>query len=93
MEAECHRNKLLDWYSGKEKEDAKLSKEELIDNYVYRYQLYKRELSEKVTYSNMKQQYMEDFADYLPEKCTDEMFDQFFIENIGEQELEELKGK
>lgn len=93
LEAECHRNKLLDWYSGQEKEDAKLSKEELIDNYVYRYQLYKRELSEKVTYSNMKQQYMEDFADYLPEKCTDEMFDQFFIENIGEQELEELKGK
>lgn len=91
LERECERDRLLTWYSGEDNEDD-LSKSQLIDAYVYRYRFLKKALPEEVTYQKLKQRYTQDFADYLPEECTDEMFEQFFVENIGEEELEELKG-
>ncbi len=91
LERECEKNQLLTWYCEEDNEDVLLEKE-LIDTYVYRYHFLKKALPEEVTYHKLKQRYMQDFSNYLPEECTDEMFEKFFIENIGEQELEDLKG-
>ncbi|MDE6433307.1 MAG: hypothetical protein K2L07_03680 [Lachnospiraceae bacterium] len=89
---ECERDRLSEWYSGREDEISQ-SESEWIDTYIYRYNFLKEEDPEEVTYDKLKQMYMDGFAEYRPEECTDEMFDQFLIKCFGEEEFEKLKGE
>lgn len=93
LESECEKNNILSWYYGEEEDENTLSEIELVDIYKYRYYFLRKEAPEEITYNNLKQKYMREFAEYLSQECTDEMFDQFFIENFGEEELESLKGE
>lgn len=89
---ECERDRLSEWYSGREDEISQ-SESEWIDTYIYRYNFLKEEDPEEVTYDKLKQMYMDGFVEYRPEECTDEMFDQFLIKCFGEEEFEKLKGE
>jgi hypothetical protein len=92
LERECEKNNVWTWYYGEEENDeVSLTRQQAVDIFIYRYHFLKKEAPEEVTYSKLKDRYVREFSDYLQGECTDEMFEQFILENLGRQELESLK--
>jgi hypothetical protein len=92
LERECEKNNVWTWYYGEEENDeVSLTRQQAVDIFIYRYHFLKKDAPEEVTYSKLKDRYAREFSDYLQGECTDEMFEQFILENLGRQELESLK--
>lgn len=98
---ECGKEEMFSWEDEGENEaenreenvsGAGMEDEELIAVFVDWYESLKEINGDSLSYEDVKTMFTDVFGEYIEGECTDEMFEEFFIEHVGEDALKDLKG-